>query len=280
MRGWVFGTVAALTLALPATAQDAQTLADIRQELSVLSFEVQKLRTELSTTGGSQVNISGDVLRRVDAIEQELARLTSKSEGLENRINRVVSDGTNRIGDLEFRLCELETGCDIGALGTTSTLGGGSANAGVTTPAAPATPAQPSNPVTDGVELAVSEKADFERAQGALASGDFRSAADQFAAFTQSYPGGPLSSEAHYLRGEALRQAGDWNGAARAYLDSFSGSPGAPRAPEALYQLGLALNQLGQTSEACLMLEEVGNRFPASDQVVLAQNSRAEIGCS
>lgn len=276
MRGGVVGLVMALGLALPANGQDAQTLADIRQELSVLNFEVQKLRTELSTTGGTQVNISGDVLRRVDAIEMELARLTSKSEALENRINRVVSDGTNRIGDLEFRLCELEEGCDIGALGTTSTLGGGETPTAI----APEAPTTPANPATEGVELAVAEKEDFERAQEALASGDFRSAANQFAAFTQSYPGGPLSSEAHYLRGEALRQDGDWNGAARAYLDSFSGSPGAPRAPEALYKLGISLNQLGQASEACLMLEEVGNRFPASDQVALAQQSRAEFGCS
>ncbi len=275
MRCGVFGIVLALGLALPALAQDEQTLADIRQELSVLNFEVQKLRRELSTTGGSQVQVSGDVLRRVDAIEQELSRLTSKSEALENRINRVVSDGTNRIGDLEFRLCELEAGCDIASLGTTSTLGGGE-----TPTVAPATPVTPVNPATEGVELAVSEKADFDRAQEALAQGDFRSAAEQFATFTQSYPGGPLSSEAHYLRGEALRQDGNWNEAARAYLDSFSGSPGAPRAPEALYKLGVSLNQLGQTSEACLMLEEVGNRFPDSEQVPLAQQSRAEFGCS
>jgi len=33
-----------------------------------------------------------------------LTRLNSKAEELENRINRVVTDGTNRIGDLEFRL--------------------------------------------------------------------------------------------------------------------------------------------------------------------------------
>jgi len=273
MRAGFFASVMALMLAMPVSAQDAETLADIRQELSVLNFEVQKLRRELSTTGGSQVQISGDVLRRVDAIERELARLTSQSEALENRVNRVVSDGTNRIGDLEFRLCELEDGCDIGALGETSTLGGGEAPV-------VSVPVGPTNDATDGVELAVGEKADFERAQEALAQGDFRSAAEQFAAFTQTYPGGPLSSEAHYLQGDALQKAGDWSGAAKAYLDSFSGSPGAPRAPEALYKLGLALHELGQTNDACLMLQEVGNRFPASEQVGLANNSATQLGCS
>ena len=117
-----FVIMVALGLALgpvAAQAQEAQTLADVRQELTVLNVEVQKLRRELSTTGGASVTVgNGSVLDRVNAMESELARLTSKTEELENRINRVVADGTNRIGDLEFRLVELEGG-DLGALGTT-----------------------------------------------------------------------------------------------------------------------------------------------------------------
>ena len=92
-----------LAMPLPLAAQDP-TLADIRQELSVLFVEVQKLKRELSTTGGVSTNIGGDTLQRVDLIEAELQRLTAKTENLEFRIGRVVSDGTNRIGDLEFRL--------------------------------------------------------------------------------------------------------------------------------------------------------------------------------
>lgn len=271
MRSAFFALVLSCSVAMPLAAQDAQTLADIRQELSVLSFEVNKLRTELSTTGGASVSVSGDVLRRVDAIEQELSRLTSKTEGLENRINSVVTDGTNRIGDLEFRLCEIDSGCDIASLPDTPRLGGGEAVG-----AAPTTPTD----TETGVELAVSEKADFERAEEALAQGDFRGAAEKFAAFTQTYPGGPLSADAHFLRGEALGQSGDWNAAARAYLDSFSGSPEAPRAPEALYKLGLSLNEIGQTSEACLMLQEIGLRYPTSSQVSLAREAQVDLGCS
>ena len=49
--------IAAFFLATPVAAQDrAATLADIRQELTVLWVEVQRLKRELSTTGGANVN--------------------------------------------------------------------------------------------------------------------------------------------------------------------------------------------------------------------------------
>ena len=255
----------------PLAAQES-SLADIRTELGQLNAAIMQLRSEVSSGNTGGLTITGDTLQRIDTIEAELARLTSKTEGLENRINRVVTDGTNRVGDLEFRLCELEEGCDLGSIGETPTLGG-------ETGTAPIAIAPPTSPDTGGAELAVSEKADFERAQEALASGDFRGAAEQFAAFNESYPGGPLASDAYFLRGQALAQSGDWNNAARSYLESFSGSPDAPRAPEALLRLGLSLYELGQAEEACLMLQEVGVRYPGSDQVLPANSSMRNLGC-
>lgn len=273
---FIAAAVLALTLGAPAMAQDAETLADVRQELVILNTEVQNLRRELSTTGGASVAVTGgSVLERVNAMESELQRLTAKTEELENRINRVVSDGTNRIGDLEFRLVELEGG-DIGAISETSTLGGGNLPA----VAAPA-PAPTTGPATPTVqsELAVSERADFERAQGVLASGDFRAAADQFATFNQTYPGGPLAPEADLRRGEALSSLGDAREAARAYLDSFSAAPEGPVAPEALYRLGSALGDLGQVSEACVTLSEVAIRFPGNAVVTDAEARRQALSC-
>ncbi|APE45480.1 tol-pal system protein YbgF [Sulfitobacter alexandrii] len=257
----------------PLFAQEDQTLADIRQELNILFVEVQKLRRELSTTGGASVDTAGSsVLERVGAMESELQRLTSKTEELENRINRIVDDGTRRIGDLEFRLVELEGG-DVGALGQTTTLGG-EGQASVSTPLTdPATP-------TDQASLAVGEEADFKRAQEALASSDFRTAADLFATFNQTYPGGPLAAEAELRRGEALQGLNDPKEAARAFLTAFSTAPEGPIAPQALFELGRALGQLGQTQEACVTLAEVGVRFPASPTVTEAESERRSLGCS
>ena len=271
----VLGTVLCLALALPAAAQDRdQTLADIRQELSVLWVEMQRLKRELVTTGGPQVNIQGtSIPDRVNSMEAELTRLISRTEELQNRIDRIVTDGTNRIGDLEFRLVELEGG-DVSQLGETTTLGG----IEVERRPAPPLPA-PAPGGSGGPELAMSEQADFEQAKTALDRGEYERAADQLSTFTQTYPGSPLSGEAHFWRGEALTAVGDASAAARAYLDSFSGDPQGVMAPDALLQLGLTLDKLGQRQESCVMLGEVTARFPSSAASAEAQTARGSMGC-
>ena len=263
----------ALALGAPLAAQQQdQTLADIRQQLTVLFVEVQRLRREFSTTGAPDLTVAGNTpLDRLGAIETELRRLTAKTEELEFRIDRITRDGTNRIGDLEFRLCELEEGCDIAALGDTPSLGGIDNEVAVPRPA----PA----PEAGGPDLAVGERADFDAALAAFEAGEFRTATELFAAFTETYPGGPLSPDAHYLRGEAFESLGEMSNAARAYLDAFSGAPAGTRAPDALFKLGSALASLGQTQDACITLGEVGARFPGSEASFDAETAMRSLAC-
>lgn len=265
-------------LAAPAFAQDrTQTIADIRAELAALANSIQAMRSELIAGGQPAMQAAGgaSALERLDSMEAQLSKLTSQAEQIQGRINAVVADGTTRIGDLEFRVCELEEGCDPANLPITATLGGGpAAESGVTAPAP-----DPQAGQTGAPELAVSEQADFDRAKAALDSGDFQGAADQFATFAQTYPGGPLTGEASFLRGEALRQLGQTSNAARAYLDAFSGQPNGPRAPVALLRLGTSLAELGQTQEACMTLSEVPVRYPAAPEAAEAQTASQSLGC-
>ncbi len=274
MRFWAVLAVA-LSLAIPAGAQDnSATLASIRTELGALASELEALRAELISGSGSGLVAAGGVgaLERMDAIEAALVRLTGQSEALENRINRVVADGTNRLGDLEFRLCELETGCDISKLGATPLIGGGTAS--VVGGSFGGSTVQGTGP-----ELAMSEQADFDRAKAALDAGDFANAAELFARFNQTYTGGPLTADALYLRGQALQGAGDIAGAARAWLESFAGAPDGARAPESLLMLGRSLADLGQVPEACAMLTEVGLRFPTAAAASEASAMMRTLNC-
>ena len=284
MRFAVFLAASLIMMPVHVFAQGDQTLADIRQELTVLYVEVQKLRRELSTTGSAAVQTGGaTVLERLSVIESELQRLTSKTEELEFRVNRIVEDGTNRIGDLEFRLVELEGG-DISALGETTTLGGETLGQSTTgnvgnPPSTTGTHVAGLTPSASGPQLAVGEEDDFKRAQAALAEGRYQEAADQFGGFTEKYPGSPLGAGAALGRGDALEAIGDTREAARAYLGSFSADPTGPVAPQALFRLGRSLGALQQTNEACVTLSEVGIRFPGDPAVAMAEQERQTLGC-
>jgi tol-pal system protein YbgF len=280
MMRWLFALT--LMLPLPAMAQDAQSLADVKAELAQLAAQFLTLKQELISSGAAaNGSAGGDALQRLDSIEAALTKLTAQTEAVEFKLNAVVTDGTNRIGDIEFRLCELTQGCDPASLPVTPDLGALAAGVVADTPAVPdATLATPTAPAaTQGVELALNEKADFDRAKSKLDSGDFLGAADLFKTYAQSYPGGPLVPQADLYRGDALTTAGDTTGAARAYLDAFSASQNGPLAGQALTKLGQALGQLGQGPEACVTLAEVGKRFPGSLDDANAKAAMAAQGC-
>ena len=153
--------------ALPVAAQNAETLADLRAELMRLAQDLQSLRGELVAGGQSAMQAAGGTgaLDRMNAMEAEIVRLTARTEELQNRVDRVVADGTNRIGDLEFRICELEDGCDVSNMPITGMLGGAAGGGGAAV--APAAPSVPEAPASNGgtPELAISEQADFDRAK-------------------------------------------------------------------------------------------------------------------
>lgn len=262
-----FASVAVMMMATGATAQENdRKLADIRAELGFLSSQLQGLRSELVETGAAQsATASGPALLRVDAIEAELRTLTGQIEQLQFRINQITKDATNRIGDLEFRLTELEGG-DLSAVGKPRPIGG--------------TPESSQSDLPEGVELTVAEKADYEAGLASLADGDFDRAISQFDTFIQTYPGGPLTAGAQFHKGEAYVGLGDWKSGGRSFLDSFSSAPSAPTAPKALHQLGVSLGKLGKTQEACQTLGEVETRFPSDPIVVQSTTEMQTLGCS
>lgn len=272
---WLAGIGLALLLGAGPVAAVEQNVADIQAELSLLNAQIDQLRKELVKQGpvrGLPV-APATALTRLDQLQDEMKRLTNRVDVLSNDISRIVDEASNRVGDIDFRLTELEGG-DTSQLGKPAPLGGGLSPA--PRPAAPAAGA--SAPAGD-TQLAVTERSDFDAAVAAAKVGDQGKAADLFASFLATYPGGPLSSEAQFRRGEALAAQSDWKGAARSYLDAFSGAPEGPFAPRALLRLGVSLGKIGQVEQACLTLAEVDNRYPGAGLSGDVASEKQALGC-
>ncbi|HVH02522.1 MAG TPA: tetratricopeptide repeat protein [Amaricoccus sp.] len=273
MRALLATCLVLCAAAVPAGAQQ-QNLADVKAELGVLDDQVEQLRDALVRQGPGR-GLPSDpatALTRLDQLEAELRRLTDRVDVLTNDVRRIVDDATNRVGDIEFRLTELEGG-DTVAVAKPEPLGGG-----VTGPRPRPAPAG-GREAAPGTPLVATEKTDFDAAVAAADSGDNAKAAELFGTFLANYPGGPLSTEAQLRRGEALAAGADWRGAARSYLDAFSGAPQGPLAPRALYRLAIALGELGQVEEACLTLTEVDTRYPGSELAGEVASQRATLRC-
>ena len=92
MMRWLFALT--LLLPLPALAQNAQSLADVKAELAQLAAQFLTLKQELVSSGAAaNGSAGGDALQRLDAIEAALTKLTAKTEEVEFKLNSVVSVG-------------------------------------------------------------------------------------------------------------------------------------------------------------------------------------------
>ncbi len=282
----VLAATLGLGAAAPAAAQSAPagpTVADLRAELGVLSGQIQLLRNQLVQRGpgGGLPGGAADSLTRLDQLEAELRRITSRVEVLTNDLDRVISEASNRMGEVEFRLAELEGGAPPPPVTQAPQLGGG------LTALRPRPRAGQGGAVLSGgqfgtgpgAQLTITERSDFDAAVAAADGGDHARAVELFNGFLATYPGGPLSGEAQYRRGQSQEAQSDWRGAARSYLDAFSGAPQAPIAQQALYRLAISLNAFGSTHDACLTLTEVEMRYPASQVAAEVPARRAEFRC-
>lgn len=267
----------ALEQAPSAAPVDAATLADLRGQLQQLTGELQALRSELVASGAAGFQAAGgdSAIDRMNAMETQLSRLTGQTEKLQHEIQRVVRDGTRRIGDIEFRLCEMDANCDLGALMTQPDLGtqGGGVSVGSSRPQ-PATPEE-----TGAVTPTSAEQQDFDRAREVLGQGDFLRAAELFAAVAQTHAGGPLTAEALFMRGSALDSAGQAEGAAAAWLEAFAADPGGSRSAESLLGIARIISETDDPKTACLYLAEIPVRFAGTDAATEAERRMAALDC-
>jgi len=287
----VAGAVFVLSMLISAShsiGQDRElTLADIRQQLEFLNFEIGFLRNQLLTTetSGRDQPTSGPLILRLDDMEQEIRRLTGEIETLNVRVEQIVEDGTRRIGDLEFRLVSLEGG-DVTKLASTTTLGKldpsemEAIRRGSSDGFAIDESGDPNSPTGNAGLVQEIADDDFGRALAAIQDNDHLGALHFLEVFLESNASDPRFPEARFWQGESYMALEDWDTAAISYLDSFSSAPDGRLAPNALLGLGTSLAQLGKSREACLALTQISVRYARPPEVIeRAEQEIQLLGC-
>lgn len=248
----------------PAGAQSAD---DLRGRLGAIERELADIRGRLGMPAGRAGGggAMGDVIVRLDRIEEQIRELTGRLERLEFAQRRIAEDAARRFSDIEFRLTEIEGG-DVSNLAPIPPLGG--------------VGEQPAAQQAQSA-VSVSERSDLDRAIEDVRQGRYDLAEDRLRRFLTDFPESPLEGEALYWLGQSQFTRGAFQAAARSHLNGYKADRNAPAAARNLYRLGVTLGRLGQVNEACLTLREVPRQYPEGPAEVLdgAREEADALGC-
>ncbi len=259
-----------------ATAQgvDRYEFLEMQKTLKAMEGEIAQMRNVLA--GGALTN-------RLNAMEDELQRITSQLEQVQFEQRRQADSAKLKFEDLEYRIIELEGGDPSILFQNDEPQQEGSLAPSVAPGSGSSTPSSGGTlgTLTSTATVSGAEKAQFDTAVSAINGGRAVEGRGIMEGFLSSYPGSALAGDAHYWLGESYFATGEYQAAASRYLDGATLYPNGPRAPESLLKLGMTLNLLGRTDVACQTLREVAARYPNAPAT--AQQATAEAnsaGCS
>ncbi len=216
------------------------------------------------TPPGASTTALTDMLTRLDAIEQQLARLTAASEISGNAITLL----QGRVDVLEAAR-SAAVAVPTPATSITTTASGPAelvTNSAITTPASGPTPERLAA-VRAILKPATADAGDDEYTYGfRLWDADFYpEAQQQLSLFLERYPDHARESFARNLLGRAYLDNGEPEAAGRQFLANYLDNKQGARAADSLLYLvdaTLALNSANSVSRACIALAEFNTTYP------------------
>ena len=283
------------TTPTPALAQDEVSEARIRKieaEVRALQRNVfpggegRFFEPQISAGAASTANTANsapsttavtDILARLDALEAQLQRLTSRSEENGNAISML----TTRVAALEEVPTEPAVQEPSAADTNLDAMTGGASSAARTNPApeirvATQTPAQETpaaaNPSAERLAAVqqiakpeTGDPADDDYSYGFRLwnAGFYPEAQQQLSMFAEKYPDHWRATYGRNLLGRAYLDDGKAREAAPWFLRNYQTDKQAARAGDSLLFLAEAMIALEDTNRACIALAEFGETYPA-----------------
>jgi TolA-binding protein len=269
--------------AMPASAQDASTEARLKKaetEIRALQrkvfpgsdgkyFEPEVTAAQPAATAARPSTTAvTDMLARLDALESQIARLTSQTE-----------ENTNAIAQLGTRIGALEVTSTAAAAATptptpvpviaTPTPTPRPTTASVTPPPPPSKPAGPTAQRLAAVQAIAKPQTDdpgkdeYDYGFRLWEAKFYPEAQQQLTLYVEKYPRHAQISYGRNLLGRAYLDGGKPNEAAPWFLKNYQGDKQGARAPDSLLYLAESMIAVKDTKRACIALAEFGETYPA-----------------
>jgi TolA-binding protein len=220
-----------------------------------------------------------DILIRLDALEAQIASLTSQTE-----------ENSNAIGLLTNRIVAMETSPGVGggnAAPTTSAPVSVLPDTTTATPAptpAPTPAAGPSDERLAGVQQIAKPQTDdavddeYSYGYRLWNAGFYPEAQQQLTMFVEANPSHWRTTYGRNLLGRAYLDDGKPNDAAPWFLKNYQAGKTDARAPDSLLYLAEAMIALNDSNRACIALAEFGDNYPALASGRLSNQYQRNLG--
>lgn len=248
---------------------------------------------------------------RIAELERLVQELTGKVEEAQFRNAQLAKKLDQVVGDVDFRLKQLESNSSAGGGAASSVAPAGSAPAQpAAPPAAAATPAKAANgqqqagvfgyigpngaaapsaapaqqqaaaPAGGGLPNGTPEQK-YNYAFDLLRKNNYAAAEGALKAFVQQNPTHELAGNAQYWLGETYYVRGDFKQAAVAFLDGYRNYPKSAKGADNLLKLGLTMGSLNQNKEACAAFGKLSSDYPQAPDTIKrkAQQERERLNC-
>jgi tol-pal system protein YbgF len=286
------GALAPLVLALALIAQLAALPAraaffeddEARQRIEDLRSRIDRLEGSLNervhaledTVKGQGL---GDLLRDVEQIKSDLAKLRGQYEVLSYEMEQANKRQRDLYLDLDGRLRKLETGTGGAAAAANPGApsgappggppGGAPASEGAPLPGNPpaGTGPQPPGPrgaLSPAPDLASEQRA-YDSALDRFKSGNYAAAVTSFQSFAKANPKSALAPSALYWAGNAQYALKDYRAAIATQRQMIATYPDSQKVPDALLNISSCYVEMRDGASARRALEEIITKYPGTD---------------
>jgi len=249
-------------LMFPATVWAAESIpapqaAPPQQQTQPPSLEARLNKLEAML----QNHAAFDLLKEVEALKAEVARLRGQAEMQAHQIESLGKRQSDLYVDLDKRVEDLNKQAKSAA----------QAAAAVAAAPAPVTPsqAQPA-PATATAEEPQSESKSYEAALNQFKAGNYPKAIAGFTAFLKAYPDSTLAPNAQYWTGYAYYARKDYKNALAQQQKLVNAYPQSAKVPDALLNIASNQIELGDLAAAKKNLEELIAKHPGSNAAAIA----------
>lgn len=264
----------------------------IPQQVDLIEREQRRIRFEHASIEKENTSLRGDIDRvresladtraNLQQLQREVVALKEKAEEVQVQVDRQLGESTRageqRLRETESRLIKLENELKLQAavlkaredelrVLRETVLSVQRAKPAVSAPRTPPAAVSPE------IKLSPEEiaKKDYEEILKLIESKDYRGAIARFKDFLKIYPQSEYADNAQYWIGEGHYALREFDQAILEFDAVRRKYPNGDKVPASLLKLGFAFAELGDKVDARLILQELIDRYPQSEEVQKAR---------